>query len=508
MLTINRKFEQQLINSEFNMLIKKIAVVLTTLLVLTSCSDTEVKRDMNDHLSSYLNNNDEVIAFGKAHLNTILQKADYTSVGILNAVVGSQIDKLKTFIDVTGPIYYAAHGPLKKDGTPEKVVLFIRVTNHDELKTYLQSEMSYDLNEANGFTYASSGDMTLGFKQHLAIIIIKGGDSNEVKLLSDAFKRAEGEVSKGRVAELLKAESGDFQMGMSIANLYGTASGDLAKASKSERAELEKLFSDAFVNSTLKFENGRAVLEIKNMFGKELQSKMFLAGNSSAPILKELGSGTPRMGFSINMDVKKMEALMNELSPNAINNKLGAQYMFVKLGTGSKDLNDLWDGKMGVVMFGEPDESGAFTPEINAFLGIKENGRKALASLGETGMSLVQIGTMPPFTIGNNGIAVTSKPASGTQTLKLPKGAENFGKSGISFFLNLEGLNPDDVAEMFSKDELKIILKVAKFISFEYTNEGGKLIITAKDGKENILKQAMNEAVKELSGKMGNNFFI
>lgn len=487
------------------MLAKKSAFILIfSVLVFASCSDSEVKRDMNEHLSSYLNKNDEVIAFGKAHLKTILDKADYSSVGILDAVVGSQIERFEAMIDVSGPIYYAAHGPLKKDGSPEKVVLFIRVKDKEDLTKYLQAEMSYDLNEANGFTYASSGDMTLGFKQHLAIIILKGGKSDEVNLLTEAFRRAEGEPSTGKIAELLKSNSGDFQMGMSIQNLYATASGDLGKASKSERAQLEKLFTDAFVNSTLKFENGRAVLEIKNMFGKELQSKFFLAGNQSAPLLKELGSGTPRMGFSMNMDVKKMEALMNELSPNAINNKLGPQYLFIKLGTGSKDLNDLWDGRMGMVMFGEPDETGAFTPEINAFVGIKENGRDALASLGEAGMSMVKIGTMLPFTIGKNGISVMSKPGVGVQRLTLPKGAENFGKSGISFFLNLEGLNPDDMAEMFDTEELKIILNVAKFISFEYSNDGGKLIIIAKDGKENILKQAMNEAVKELSGKMGN----
>ncbi len=487
------------------MLAKKIAfVLLSSVLVFSSCSDSEVKREMNEYVSSYMNDNKEVIAFGKAHLKTILDKADYSSVGILNAVVGSQMDRFATFIDISGPIYYAAHGPLKVDGSPEKVVLFIRVKNKEELSTYLQSEMSYDLNEANGFTYASSGDMTLGFKQHLAIIILKGGDSDEVELLTEAFKRTEGEMSTGRIADILNSNSGDFQMGMSVQNLYGTASGDLAKASKSERAQLDKLFTDAFVNSNLKFENGRAVLEIKNMFGKELQSKLFLAGDQSAPILKELGSGTPRMGFSMNMDVKKMESLMNELSQNAINNKLGPQYLFIKLGTGSKDLNDLWDGKMGLVMFGEPDETGAFTPEINAFVGIKEKGRDALASLGEAGMSMIKIGTMPPFTIGKNGIAVMSKPGDGVQRLTLPKGAENFGKSGISFFLNLEGLDPDDMADMFDTPELKIILNVAKFISFEYSNDGGKLIIIAKDGKENILKQAMTEAMTELSGKMGN----
>jgi hypothetical protein len=486
---------------------KKITIALFALLFLAACSENEVKRDMNEHLSAYLNDNKEVVAFGNAHINTILEKADYESEDLLNVLFGSQIARYETLIDVKGPILYAAHGPLNNDGAPEKVVLFVRVKDQAELKDYLQSEMSFDLNEANGFEYVSSGDMVLGFKQHLAVIVLQANNDNEVKSLTDAFKRADGKVSTGKIAELLKSNSGDIQMGVSLANLYETASGDLKTAPKSKQQNLETLLKDAFVSSSVKFEEGRAVIEMKNMFSKKLQEKMFLAGNSSAPILKELGAGTPRMGLSVNMDVKKMEDLVNELSPNALNKGFGNQYLMMKLATGSKDLNDLWDGKVGMLMFGEPDASGAFTPEVNAYLGIREKGRDALANFESMGMGAGQIPGLPPFTIGDKGISIMSKPIVANEKLNLPVGAENFGKSGISFFLNLEGLNPDDIAEMFEMEELEVILKVAKFISFELGNDGGKLIITAKDGKENVLKQALTEGMKVVKGNMGNSGF-
>jgi hypothetical protein len=382
------------------------------------------------------------------------------------------------------------------------------VKDRAELKDYLQSEMSFDLNEGDGFDYAASGDMVLGFKQHLAVIILQAGNNKDVESIKDAFKRADGKVSAGRVEEMLKSNSGDIQMGVSLANLYGTASGDLKTAPRSNQKDLERMLNEAFVMSSVKFENGQAVIEMKNLFGEELRTKMFLVGNSSAPILKELGAGTPRMGFSINMDVKKMEDLANELSPNAFNKGLGNQYLMVKLATGSKELNDLWDGQIGMVMFGEPDESGAFTPEVNAYVGVSDNGRKALNKLQGMGVETSQIPGLPPFSVGEKGVSVMSNPGLINEKLNLPPGAENFGKSGINFFLNLEELNPDDIAEMFDKEELKIILKVAKFISFEYNNDGGKLIITAKDGKENVLKQALTEVMKEVSGNMGNNFIF
>lgn len=487
---------------------KNITIALFALLFLTACSKTQEKRDMNEHLSAYLNGNTQVVAFGKAHLNTILEKADYASVDMLNMVLGSEIARYEEFIDAKGPIYYAAHGPLNQDGSPEKVVLFIRVKDKAELKDYLQSQMSYDLNESDGFEYASDGDMALGFKDHLAIVVLEAGNDKEVASIKDAFTRAEGEVSTGTIAELLSSNSGDIQMGVSLANLYGTASGDLKQAPKSKQKDLETLLKDGYVQTSVKFEEGKAIIEMNNMFSKKLESKMFMAGNSSAPILKELGAGTPRMGLSVNMDVKKMEALANDLSPNALNNGLGNQYLLMKLATGSKDLNDLWDGKIGMVMFGEPDASGAFTPEINAYVGLSDKGLQGLKKFEDMGAGASVMPGLPPFSIETNGVSIMSNPAEGDATLTLPEGAENFGKSGINFFLNLEGLNAEDIAEMFDMEELKVVMRVAKFISFEYDNSSGKLIITAKDGKENVLKQALTEGMKEFSGNMGNNFLF
>jgi len=485
---------------------KNITIALFALFFLAACSKTEEKREMNEYLSAYLNENKEVVAFGKAHLNTILEKADYQSIGMLNMIIGSEIEKYSTFVDAKGPIYYAAHGPLKKDGAPKKVVLFMRVTDQDGLRKHLQSGMSYDLNEADGFEYVSDGDMTLGFKQHLAVIVLESKKKKEVAKLKDIFERTDGEVSTGKIAELIESNEGDIQMGVSLGNLYGTASGDLKKQPKSKQKDLEEMLKDGYVKSSVKFENGQAVIEMKNMFGDQLKSKMFMAGSNSAPILKELGAGTPRMGLSINMDVKKMEELADELSPDAITKGLGPQYMIVKLATGTNKLNELWDGKLGFVMFGEPDVSGAFTPEINAYMGMSQKGRDKLSEMA--GMGMDQVPGLPPFEVTNSGVSVMSKSSENGSGLTLPKGAENFGKSGINFFINLEGLNPDDIAEMFDNDKLSVAMKVAKFISFEYNNEGGKLIIIAKDGKENVLKQALTEVMKEVSGNMGNNFMF
>jgi hypothetical protein len=79
---------------------------------------------------------------------------------------------------------------------------------------------------------------------------------------------------------LVNSDDGDIQMGVSLANLYGTASGDLKNQPKSKRKDLEAMLNEGYVKSSVKFENGRAVIEMKNIFGEELKSKMFLSGDS------------------------------------------------------------------------------------------------------------------------------------------------------------------------------------------------------------------------------------
>ena len=48
------------------------------------------------------------------------------------------------------------------------------------------------------------------------------------------------------------------------------------------------------------------------------------------------------------------------------------------------------------------------------------------------------------------------------------------------------------------------VIRVIKYITFEYNNDGGRIYIKAKEGKENILKQAMKVMVKELETEINN----
>ena len=46
-------------------------------------------------------------------------------------------------------------------------------------------------------------------------------------------------------------------------------------------------------------------------------------------------------------------------------------------------------------------------------------------------------------------------------------------------------------------------MEIVKYATFEYNEDGGRLVIKAKDGQENILKQAMGILIDELSSEIG-----
>jgi len=83
--------------------------------------------------------------------------------------------------------------------------------------------------------------------------------------------------------------------------------------------------------------------------------------------------------------------------------------------------------------------------------------------------------------------------------LAIPKGCEEFGKKGITAFVNLEGV---DLSTFEFENEQKIIYLI-KNITFEMDNAGSRLVITAKDGSENMLKQSVDLMVEELAEKIG-----
>lgn len=467
-----------------------IALLLPTLFFY-ACSEKAQDGDTKAALSAFLKDNDQVVAFGNTRLKDILTKTSYESVPKFGVLLRSEMATLERFIDMNEPIYYAMEGPIDNNG-PQTVYAFIKVKNIDSLSTELMLR-GFEVDELDGMKYTTDGDFSLGLKGQLGIVIVKASGFENEKMMAAAFEKASGKMSGGKIDEILSQKS-DVVVGMSVSNLYNTSETDLNKLSKEKQKEIKALVEDSYVQTVFKFEDGAAIVETKNLFSDALMKRMFMNKDGGASIMSYLGSGKPRFGLSVNMDMVKMQQFVDEFSPNAINElarSMGGPAQLALMSAGKDGLSALLSGKLGMLMIAEPDEEGAIEPDFNLHVGLTQKGM----DLGNLAKEFLAY-SMDEIRVDENGFSgFSNEEYSIPGKVILPEGCEDFGKSGISAFFSFEGINFDD----FDLEGEENVLRVVKYVTFEYNNEGGRLYVKAKDGKENVLKQAMEVVIESLS---------
>lgn len=473
-------------------ILKIVSVTFLTLL-FTACGSSN-SGTAKDAISSFIGQNENIIAFGSADIESVLSKSDYKNVPKLGKLLSTEFSTLEKVIDFNFPIYYAIEGPLDENGNPEATYSFITLKDNEKFIAELTTR-GFDVNSKEELSYSEDGDFAIGIKKNIAIVVVQNKDFEVEELMLATFKKAESDLVGGKLDEIL-AQTGDFVFGMNIASLYNTSNTDLENLDEAKKKSLKALIEDSYVQTVVKFEDGAAIIETKNYFSDALKEKMFFKSDNSAPVLKKLGKGTSRLGFASNIDMKKLQALVDEYSPEAVSDliaAMGTEAQVALMMTGT-DLSKIITGEMGVVMIGDLGENGSMIPDFNVFLGLESNGR----SLGEMATDFVS--QMDVAKVDKDGLKIYSsnKNASENGGIKLPAGCENFGKSGISAFINLDGVNFDD----FDLEGEANVIRVIKYITFEYNNDGGRLYIKAKEGKENILKQAMKVMVEELESEI------
>ena len=102
---------------------------------------------------------------------------------------------------------------------------------------------------------------------------------------------------------------------------------------------------------------------------------------------------------------------------------------------------------------------------------------------------------------GKDGIGCYSSPtyAPGSgQSLVLPAGCENFGKKSVTGFVDFEKMD----LSTFDMDETGKFFKTLKYIWLEADENGSTIIIKAKSGQANILKESLDFFIKEFEGEI------
>lgn len=464
-------------------------MLIAFLLGFSACSTDVNSIDSRTAVSSFLRENPNVFAFGSVDLEEILTKANYNKIPKVGIIIGGEIKAMKEVLDMDSPVYYAIEGPVDNDGIPAATYAFLKVKDQDKLVADLEKR-GFHIDKDGDIKIGQDEGYAMGVRGSLAIIVAKDGDFDGKELLADAFKKTEGDPASDKVNEILDSK-GDIVMGVSIESLYNTSDTDLSDLSDAKKKKLEAMVKDSYVQTTMRFENGAAILETKNIFSPELKKRMFFKSDGGAAILSNLGSGSPRMGVAANIDMKKLKDFMDEFSPNAMSDltrSMGGMVQLALAAGGKDGVAGIFDGRLGLMMF---SDGGMEEPQFNLFVGLKKNG----VGLAEMGRDFIG-SEAATFNVSSNGVQIfTSEEFSSGGRVKLPRGCENFGKTGFSAFISFEGLDYDDM----DLDAGQNFVRAIDYATFEYTNEGGKIYVKAKNGQENVLEQIIREMMSAMS---------
>ncbi|MEY4603021.1 MAG: hypothetical protein RIT43_313, partial [Bacteroidota bacterium] len=347
-----------------------------------------------------------------------------------------------------------------------------------------------------GMSYFSSGNVAIGIKNNLSLIVSKKEKYDARKVLAEAFADVRKELSGDKIEEILE-EKGEIVSGVSIENLYVTSNTELANLPANKKKELKEMAHDSYIKSTVNFDEGEMRMETKNLFSEKLMSNMFFRADSDAKVAKQLGKGEPIMGFSMNMDVRKFQDFMDSYSPETmptVVQSAGPLAMFYVMSGGK--LSNLLSGEMGIALLGQPDMMEGLS-DFNFFVGLGKQGK----IMAEQQLIPMLKESMEHVELTGTELTVASKKSNAPSTaseLTLPDGAESFGTKGMHLFLNLEKV---DLSTFEFEGPSKLINQL-KFVSFEMDNEGSIMIVKAKKPNVNILKQAVDVLVKEMKGKI------
>ncbi len=474
---------------------KLILFTLSALFLLAACSSNE-NRAINEDVAAFVETNEKIALFGSINVKEILNKADYKNIDKAGELIDKEMKTIQAILNFDTPVYFAMEGTVDVSGNPGLIYAFAEVKDKEKLTINLQ-QRGFSMDKGKEFNYHESGDVAFAVTDNRAIFVTKRNISGGKKLIEQALKDLKEDAPENKVSEIL-SQKGDIIFGADLgASFIGSMS--QLKMEKDKETELKEMLTDCYSQSIISFEKGKVEMKIENFLSDELKKWMFFGDNSSK-ILADLGSGKPRAGMIMDLNMKKVQEFINKFSPNALGelSKIGGGQAQMALAfAGEEGLAGLWSGRMGVVVMGEVEEGGAFKPEFNFHVGL---GKGALSFV--KGLMTSMKGNMAKLDLkGTNLIGSTSALYARKGKLVLPKGCENFGKKPYSGFVNFNGLDMSG----FDLEEGQAFAEMLDYAYFEMDMNGGSFILKSKNAQQNILKSMVDQVMKNMEINTSNN---
>jgi len=463
-------------------------------MLLASCGSNG-NRAINEDVAAFVQENEKIALFGSINVKEILNKADYKNIDKAGELIDKEMKTIQAILNFNTPVYFAMEGNVDEMGNPGLIYAFAEVKDKEKLTKNLQ-QRGFDMDNGKEFNFHESGDVAFAVTDKRAVFVTKRNISGGKKLIKQALKDLNEDNPDNKISEILTKE-GDIVFGADLeASFLGSSK--LLKMDKDKETELKELLTDSYSQSIISFEKGKVEMKTENFLSPELKKWLFFGTNASK-ILTELGSGAPRAGLVLDLNMKKIQEFITKFAPNALGElgKVGGGQAQMALAfAGEEGLAGLWTGKLGFVMMGEIEDGGAFKPEYNFNVGL---GKGALSFV--KGLMTSMKGNMAKLELkGNDVIGSSSALYAKNGKLVYPQGCENFGKKPLSGFVNFNGLDMSG----FNLEEGSQFAEMLDYAYFEMDMTGAYFVLKSKNSEQNILKSIVDQAMKNLELNISN----
>ena len=479
--------------------------------LIASCKDKE-KTGLEKYVNNYISNNDSVIMVMKIDLKQIMADADIQQLPDIGFELVETIKSVDSAVGLDEKVYLIGEGPINLDGMPNKTSLFLAVQDEQRL-TNMFSDMGYFFEENGTNKIHEENGLGLLYNSELLIISLPNFNSNAKQIVETIYEKSttsiEKENSNAKMLDFL-SDDADVMLSMNLSNLYGTSNTDIEDLPIEIQDKVRSLTANSYVNYALNFSEGEISLAMDMAFNEELEEMMFLADEGNSEVLSKLGSGTPIMAGAINLNVEKMEKMMLDFYPQAMDeiySNLGPEGMIVKTIGGSK-LSNFTNGDFAFAINGIDGQNfGGMIPEFSIYSGLGASSTEMQEfivsfmegmGMNEVGIGLYEMEGIKLKFDDNSLMASTVKNISGKElgssSISLPEGLEDFGKKPISFYIDFSNISAQNIEMM--ADDASIAVNEIRYIFFEGDNNGSKLVIKLKDDSVNVLKKAIDVTLK------------
>lgn len=467
---------------------------------MNACSSKEnAETDTLSYVNSFLAKNKDIVFYGGIGVEDLINKTGIFDLKGVGESFGEQFNEIKTSLALDERVYYALGGPLSRDGMPKTIYFFMRVLNKEKVNELL-SENGYFFEEENGIMVAEDNTSAIGFTNDLIIAVSNDSGENVKSLLMSAFSEAKANNSNDQIADNL-AKKGDVLLVSHLENLYATSNTDLKNLSDEKQKELQEMVKNNHVATTLLFDKGKMVLESFTGFRENMEKFAIFDESGEVNVQSKLGPGLGYAGMSMNLDMEKIDALIQEYNPDLlveIYREMGPTGKLVKDLTDDK-LASIMSGAFGVALLSKPGSMEfAKDPKMHIYAGMGKSS-EMIANLFSDLLAAGDIEKMADGVYEMDGAIAkidknemvmwsgmnTDKSAFNFEKLDIPSNIPSFGQKPLSFYIDLSQLSIDNLGVDQVTAELS---SMVDYVLFEADNDGGKFVIELKNKEDNFLR--------------------